>query len=457
MKQSYSTYNHEASTELAALHTGATVLHPLQRKIDASPRQQTQENRLMQLQDVSTQPKANGLPLPLRTGIEALSGMDMGNVTVHHNSAKPAQLNALAYAQGNDIHLGPGQDKHLPHEAWHVVQQAQGRVQPTRRMKSNVPINDHADLESEADRMGVRALRMGGSVQQKTGADSAPWQSVGLLQARLPSHVPVQRNIWSGWEPQFGKIDPETERMAKLGMAIVEFLRGISINARIGGSLSASMFGGQRKPVDIDIDVSGTLEDNERAQKRFFNLGAEPGVPLMTGTDLFFIDSPTKTSSGIQIIYRCMKTERVLDPSKDEDEVILKDLVKDRQALDAFTVYVDFTSEKIFEMSGLVVDKEGENKGHYEPLFMIASYLNRLAPNTLKNEDPKNDQGQIKSLLVAMVRNQLKDDFGEERLKECLGDIKRKMFAQHVEPSNKNMELMGRLFDDMVPVVIGEF
>ena len=29
---------------------------------------------------------------------------------------------ALAYAQGSDIHLAPGQEQHLPHEAWHVVQ-----------------------------------------------------------------------------------------------------------------------------------------------------------------------------------------------------------------------------------------------------------------------------------------------------------------------------------------------
>src|SRR6185503_8474496 len=46
-----------------------------------------------------------GLPQPLSAGIEALSGMDMSSVRVHRNSDKPAQLNALAYAQGPDIHL----------------------------------------------------------------------------------------------------------------------------------------------------------------------------------------------------------------------------------------------------------------------------------------------------------------------------------------------------------------
>jgi len=41
----------------------------------------------------------------------------MDDVQVHYNSGKPAQLNALAYAQGTDIHVAPRQEKHLPHEA----------------------------------------------------------------------------------------------------------------------------------------------------------------------------------------------------------------------------------------------------------------------------------------------------------------------------------------------------
>ena len=84
----------------------------------------------------------------------------MDDVKVHYNSDKPAQLNAHAYAQGTDIHLATGQEKHLPHEAWHVVQQKRGRVQPTMMMKAKVPINDGQGLEKEADIMGAKALQM---------------------------------------------------------------------------------------------------------------------------------------------------------------------------------------------------------------------------------------------------------------------------------------------------------
>ena len=105
-------------------------------------------------------PKANntGLPNNLKTGIENLSGYSMDDVKVHRNSDKPAQLQAHAYAQGTDIHLGPGQEKHLPHEAWHVVQQKQGRVKPTLQMKGKVNVNDDKGLEKEADVMGGKAL-----------------------------------------------------------------------------------------------------------------------------------------------------------------------------------------------------------------------------------------------------------------------------------------------------------
>ncbi len=98
-----------------------------------------------------------GLPEPLRAGLEQLSGLSLAEVEVHRNSAKPAQLNALAYAQGSDIHVMSGKDRHVPHEAWHVVQQRQGRVRPTAQLHRSATINDDAGLEAEADRMGKKA------------------------------------------------------------------------------------------------------------------------------------------------------------------------------------------------------------------------------------------------------------------------------------------------------------
>jgi hypothetical protein len=107
-------------------------------------------------QPVQKMPNQTGLPDALKTGVEAMSGLSMDDVRVHRNSNKPAQLQAHAYAQGSTIHLGSGQEKHLPHEAWHVVQQKQGRVMSTTQSQG-VGINNDPGLESEADRMGAKA------------------------------------------------------------------------------------------------------------------------------------------------------------------------------------------------------------------------------------------------------------------------------------------------------------
>ncbi len=103
---------------------------------------------------------SRGLPAPLKAGIETLSGVSVEQVRVHYNSPKPAALQALAYTQGAEIHVAPGQEQHLPHEAWHVVQQAQGRVLPTLQMKDGVPVNDDEELEREADEMGTKASQL---------------------------------------------------------------------------------------------------------------------------------------------------------------------------------------------------------------------------------------------------------------------------------------------------------
>lgn len=106
-------------------------------------------------------PNNTGMPDNLKAGIESLSGFSMDDVRVHYNSSKPATVQALAYTQGTDIHVAPGQEKHLPHEAWHVAQQMAGRVSPTTNI-NGMPVNDNAALEHEADVMGERALQRKG-------------------------------------------------------------------------------------------------------------------------------------------------------------------------------------------------------------------------------------------------------------------------------------------------------
>ena len=131
---------------------------PLQGKFESLQRQEIpeEEKPLQAKRENNT-----GMPDRLKAGVESLSGIDMGNVSVHYNSSKPAKVGALAYTQGTDIHVAPGQEKHLPHEAWHVVQQAQGRVKPTVQLKDEIQVNDDEGLEHEADIMGAKAFTSG--------------------------------------------------------------------------------------------------------------------------------------------------------------------------------------------------------------------------------------------------------------------------------------------------------
>lgn len=100
-----------------------------------------------------------GLPDNLKTGVEQLAGLNMNDVQVHYNSTKPAGVQAYAYTQGTNIHVAPGQERHLAHEAWHVAQQKQGRVQPTTTV-GGIPVNDNPGLEHEADVMGAKATKL---------------------------------------------------------------------------------------------------------------------------------------------------------------------------------------------------------------------------------------------------------------------------------------------------------
>jgi len=99
-----------------------------------------------------------GIPNHLKHGMENVAGLSLDHVKVHYNSGQPAQYQAHAFARGSEIHLASGQEKHLPHELGHVVQQAKGKVEATTAV-AGAPVNDSPQLEKEADDLGKQALK----------------------------------------------------------------------------------------------------------------------------------------------------------------------------------------------------------------------------------------------------------------------------------------------------------
>lgn len=154
-----------------------------------------------------------GLPDALKSGIEHLSGLSLSDVRVHYNSSEPAQVGALTFARGSEIHVGPGQEQHLPHEAWHVVQQKQGLVQPTTTVNGRA-INDDPALEADADRHAARLAQVGAEPPvQRLVSHGAPSEPV--LQRKIvkvadngkSSHV-----AWGGATNNSLPADPEGSR-----------------------------------------------------------------------------------------------------------------------------------------------------------------------------------------------------------------------------------------------------
>lgn len=98
-----------------------------------------------------------GLEMAMKDRLARRFGLPFDDVRVHYHSEKPAQMQALAFTQGNEVFLGPGQERHLGHELAHVVQQKQGRVRPTGAIMG-APLNDSPSLELEADAQAVPRL-----------------------------------------------------------------------------------------------------------------------------------------------------------------------------------------------------------------------------------------------------------------------------------------------------------
>jgi hypothetical protein len=235
-----------ATQQLASLQKMADASQSIQRmeeeELQGKFIQRMEEEELMQgkaIQRVEVSKKNNtGLPDGLKSGIENLSGMSMDGVKVHRNSDKPAAVQAHAYAQGTNIHLGPGQEKHLPHEAWHVVQQAQGRVKPTTQLKG-VAVNDDVGLEAEADVMGAKALQTAAKATQAESATPVQRHVIQMQQTKLflkkasgtyttAAGVVGQTFDFVGNKAQFDKTNSHPKGHVNYEAKIAAYLMGIN-------------------------------------------------------------------------------------------------------------------------------------------------------------------------------------------------------------------------------------
>ncbi|BDS09999.1 eCIS core domain-containing protein [Aureispira anguillae] len=201
-----------------------------------------------------------GLPDDLKSGLEALSGISLDDVKVYYNSPLPALYNTHAFAQGTNIYIGPGQKKHLAHEAWHVIQQKQGRVKPTLQMEvegNSVDVNQRKDLESEAEKIhqqvpvgNDKIQQVANSNKKKKGKKLGTKNEV-LQGAFVTPHttkindekLPNESNggKWSGAELDASKGSPTNGDVRAVSSAVQNLIGGTwvaghMLNKHLGGS-----------------------------------------------------------------------------------------------------------------------------------------------------------------------------------------------------------------------------
>lgn len=223
-------------------------------------------------------PNQTGIPDPVKHDFESRSGLSFDDVRVHYHSKKPAQFHALAYTQGADVYIGPGQERHLAHELGHVVQQKQGRVAPTGTW-NGFAFNTSRELEQEAD----------------TGSFShIPVTAAGP--AAHSSHAPIQRVIdiyhdKAGWHaqnngrPEFtNTVNHFFHTAAHSGQSINHIISSSDISKTLAACLSLELQISDLPPADYDPSVN---EHQERAS----NMRRLVKAVLPKKPDLVFIDN----------------------------------------------------------------------------------------------------------------------------------------------------------------------
>ncbi|NEP36550.1 MAG: DUF4157 domain-containing protein [Moorea sp. SIO3B2] len=339
-----------------------------------------------------------GLPDRLKAGIENLSGYSMDDVRVHYNSDKPAQLQALAYAQGKDIHVGPGQEKHLPHEAWHVVQQKQGRVKPTIMKKGGVKINEEKGLEEEADLMGAKVIQP--NVQKTSPMEKyvspkavvITKESISPPLQLLPAHV-------TGLLERAAKTDRNMKVAQTRVGAVSQRLKSGNVPHRIGGSMAARLQGGKRTPKDVDIEVQNEYM-LEMAKYRM--LGWHGSRIIISGSEALV---SARVERDIRGFLTTLEIGFELDNNRwlDKFEV---DIVNENND--------DFTKDQVPPHQRVAPSQFGVL---LSPIELVMNYVDRYKRDSKLSEE-KQDRTQIKKLLskaygVTHIKKKNIDLFGD--------------------------------------------
>lgn len=223
---------------------------------------------------------ATGIPLQMKKQIEAMSGLPLDDVRVHYNSDRPAQFQALAYTQGNQVYVGPGQEKHLSHELGHVVQQKRGMVRPTTHI-NGLTVNDDPALEREADLVGSRANLPGNTFQVNDYPTSKyPYSNliqrveIGIEELDTDDPDSIRAYIHANIE-NFSLIKTLLEALINIGAVdlakelIMDYVDANILNASLIKKLRDTL--NEIEDIDLDHEIDGLVEIGKTLYNEILN------------------------------------------------------------------------------------------------------------------------------------------------------------------------------------------
>ncbi|MHA1067257.1 RHS repeat-associated core domain-containing protein, partial [Enterobacter ludwigii] len=260
----------------------------------------------------------------------------------------------------------------------------------------------------------------------------------GLNLFRMCRNNPQTMRDMNGCGPEseslkgFGKLEeqmknesPEVQHKAILGMALTNYLRDFGINAKLGGSLVAKLYGADRAPKDIDIDIGNTDGTAISTSKYKTKIKLLENRYISVGTSLIRIESVAEQSGVLHLKHKMIVTEtsQNIDPfDEDEQDGVDTKLFSD---LPVHEEIVDIGTFDIFEVAGLVLDSD--STPHVKPELLIAGFLSRM-------DVDKNDPEQS----LALIRHLSSEGRSN-------ADIEA-MVLSHVDQKHSNFtKLLGRL------------
>ncbi len=230
-------------------------------------------------------PNLTGIPMQMKLDFERRSGLSLDDVRVHYNSDKPEKIDALAYTQGTQVYMGPGQERHLRHELGHVVQQKQGIIRPTTWIHG-LPVNDSLELERAAD-LGPSVSARPPSLPPSQGATIQRFHAVLADQTKVPngSHGPL-----------FSTHKVVHDPTGRIGASNPPSLEKSNINQKLEGKIIAILHQIQQKEANSEQEISSRMRQRpSQASNRSseMNQDTPSSASCFPGSSLCFANSPS--------------------------------------------------------------------------------------------------------------------------------------------------------------------